>query len=189
MTCANSNKQSLVVSENGADATHEISVRHAGDSQFVDNYDVLIIGAGLAGLSLSRQLLLNSDKKVLLLDKRSQIPSPHQKVGEATVQLSAYYFSKVLDLEEHLLREHYLKYNLRFYWKTAGLDNRCFENYSQSYIRNVSNIATYQLNRNKIEDEMLRRNVENPNFDFCAPISNLKVSLSEDGPHMIIFSA
>src|SRR5438132_13443949 len=150
-------------------------------------YDVVIIGAGLAGLSLARQLLLDSGKRILLLDKRSAIPPPHQKVGEATVQLSAYYFSKVLDLEEHLLREHYLKYNLRFYWKTAGRDNRCFEDYAQSYIRNVSNIATYQLNRNKIEGEMLRLNGENPNFDFRAPISDLKVSLRAAGPHAIHF--
>src|SRR5712664_3236155 len=103
-----------------------------------DHYDVLIIGAGLAGLSLARQLLLNSDKKILLLDKRLQIPSPHQKVGEPPVQLSAYYFSKVLDLEEHLLREHFMKYNLRFYWKTVGRENRNFEDYSQSYIRALS---------------------------------------------------
>src|SRR5437762_5089047 len=150
-------------------------------------YDVVIIGAGLAGLSLSRQLLLNSGKRILLLDKRSTIPPPHQKVGEATVQLSAYYFSKVLDLEEHLLREHYLKYNLRFFWKTEGRDNRGLEDYGQSYIRNVSNIATYQLNRNKIEGEMLRLNVESPNFDFFAPISDLRVSLGEDAPHAINF--
>src|SRR5436190_1055136 len=126
--------------------------------------DVLIIGAGLAGLSLARQLLLNSDKNVLLIDKRSQIPSPHQKVGEATVQMSAYYFSKVLDLEEHLLREHFMKYNLRFYWKTAGRENRNFEDYGQAYIRNISNIASYQLDRNKLEAEMLRLNLKHPNF-------------------------
>src|SRR5882724_11541466 len=139
----------------------------------VAHYDVVIIGAGLAGLSLSRQLLLNSEKRILLLDKRAFVPPLHQKVGEATVQLSAYYFSKVLDLEEHLLREHYLKYNLRFYWKTAGRNNRCFEDYSQFYIRNVSNIATYQLNRNEVEREMLRLNLTNPNFDFRAPIADL----------------
>src|SRR5437588_12095513 len=137
-----------------------------------EHYDVLIIGAGLAGLALARQLLLNTDKRILLVDRRAEFPPPKQKVGEATVQLSAYYYSKVLDLEEHLLREHYVKYNLRFYWKTPGRDNRCFEDYAQSYIRNVSNIATYQLNRNKIEGEMLKLNLENPNFDFCAQISD-----------------
>src|SRR5712691_1601951 len=104
-----------------------------------DHYDVLIIGAGLAGLSLARQLLLNSDKKICLLDKRSQIPSPHQKVGEETVQLSAYYFSKVVDLEELHLREHLMKYNQQYYWKTAGRENRNFEDDGQAYIRKLLN--------------------------------------------------
>src|SRR5437764_1440898 len=151
------------------------------------DYDVMIIEAGLAGLALSRQLLLNSDKKILLIDKRSQIPSPHQKVGESLVQLSAYYFSKVLDLEEHLLREHFMKYNLRFYWKTAGRENRNFEDFAQAYILKLSNIATYQLDRNKIEAEMLRLNLENPNFTFCKSVTNLKVSLSDNGPHAASF--
>src|SRR5260370_38658427 len=145
MTSANSDKQPLVVSGNGSDGAHEISVRRASDMEAAGHYDVLIIGAGLAGLSLARQLLLNSGKKILLLDKRSQIPSPHQKVGEATVQMSAYYFSKVLDLEEHLLSDHLMKYNLRFYWKTAARENRNFEDYVQAYIRNLSNIPNYQL--------------------------------------------
>ena len=64
-----------------------------------EHYDVAIIGAGLAGLALARQLLLCSDKRVLLVERRSEVPPARQKVGEATVQMSAYYFSKVLDLE------------------------------------------------------------------------------------------
>ena len=75
------------------------------ETQTTQHYDVVIIGAGLAGLSLARQLLLNSDKTILLLEKRTAIPMALQKYGEATVQLSGYYFSKVLDLEEHLLRD------------------------------------------------------------------------------------
>jgi len=155
--------------------------------QTAGRYDVLIIGAGLAGLSLARQLLLNSDQKILLIDKRSQIPSPHQKVGEATVQMSAYYFSKVLDLEEHLLREHFMKYNLRFYWKTAGRENRNFEDYGHAYIRNLSNIASYQLDRNKLEAEMLRLNLEHPNFTFRGSVADLNVLLCDDGPHAVSF--
>jgi len=154
------------------------------------NYDVVIIGAGLAGLCLARQLLMNSQKKILLLEKLPALPSPRQKVGEATVQLSGYYLSKVLDLEEHLLREHFLKYNLRFYWKTPGRKNDAYEDYSQSYIRNVSNIATYQLDRNKLEGEILRLNLENPNFAFQPGITNLDVTLSDCGnPHQVRFDA
>jgi flavin-dependent dehydrogenase len=150
-------------------------------------YDVVIIGAGLAGLSLARQLLLYSNKTVLLLDRRAEIPPQRQKVGEATVQLSAYYFSKVLDLEEHLLREHFMKYNLRFYWKSAERDNSCYEDYSQSYIRNFSNIASYQLDRNKIEGEMLRLNLEFERFAFLSCVSDLKIEIKEDEAHSITF--
>src|SRR5687767_12061390 len=155
-----------------------------------DHYDVLIIGAGLAGLALARQLLLNTDKKVLLIDRRTEFPPAKQKVGEATVQMSAYYFSKVLDLEEHLLREHFVKYNLRFYWKTPGLANDCYEHYSQAYILKLSNINTYQLDRNKLEGEMLRVNLANPNFDFAPGATELEVKLSEtSGPHSFSFKA
>ena len=152
-----------------------------------DGYDVVIIGAGLAGLSLARQLLLNSNKKILLVERRSEIPPVRQKVGESLVQVGGYYFSKVLDLEEHLLREHFMKYNLRFYWKTAGRENRGFEDYGQAYIRSFSNVASYQLDRNTFEAELLRLNCENPNFTFCAPIADLNVSLSDDGPHSLGF--
>ena len=58
-----------------------------GSPTFKSSYDVVILGAGLAGLTLARQLLLQSHKSVLLLEKRSQIPPARQKVGEATVQV------------------------------------------------------------------------------------------------------
>jgi flavin-dependent dehydrogenase len=145
------------------------------------HYDVLIIGAGLAGLALARQLLLYTDKRILLVDRRTEFPPAKQKVGEATVQLSAYYYARVLDLEEHLEQAHYLKYNLRFYWKTPGKTNDCYEHYSQSYIRKLSNINTYQLDRNKFESEMLRVNLEKSNFEFGPGCTELKVSLAQTG--------
>src|SRR5215813_8702009 len=146
-----------------------------------EHYDVLIIGAGLAGLALARQLLLNTNKRILLVDRRTEFPPAKQKVGEATVQLSAYYYARVLELEEHLMQEHYLKYNLRFYWKTPGKANDCYEHYSQSYIRKLSNINTYQLDRNKFEGEMLRVNLENRNFEFRPGCTDLKLNLATTG--------
>jgi flavin-dependent dehydrogenase len=149
-----------------------------------ERYDVVIIGAGLAGLSLARQLLLNSNKTILLLDKRPVIPPAKQKVGESTVQLGAYYFSRVLDLEEHLLSEHYVKYNLRFYWKTAAKDT-AFEGYSQTFVRTFSNLVCYQLDRNKFEAELLRLNSCSRHFTFVAPVNQVKVSLAERGSHAL----
>src|SRR4051794_20207255 len=153
-----------------------------------ESYDVLVIGVGLAGLTLARQLLLYTDKRVLLLDKRTEVPTPRQKVGESTVQVGAYYYAKVLDLEEYLLRKQFMKYNLRFYWKSAGRDNSRFEDYSQAFIRTFSNIACYQLDRNTFEAELLRRNRESPRLDFRAGVTDLDVTLSEGGPHTLTFS-
>ncbi|HYO12517.1 MAG TPA: hypothetical protein VE685_04900 [Thermoanaerobaculia bacterium] len=160
--------------------------------------DVLIIGAGLAGLCLARQLLLEKpDLRILMLDRQDEIPPARQKVGEATVQVSGYYYSRVLEMEEHLLREHFLKYNLRFYWKTQR-GGEVWEDLSQSYIRKISNIATYQLDRNKFEGAVLEKNRESPNFELIHPITSLHVDLAEEGsdlaamgdhPHAFRFEA
>ena len=129
-------------------------------------YDVTIVGAGLAGLTLARHLLLHTTKTVLLLDRRAEVPGPSQKVGESLVQLSGYYLSKVLDLEEHLLCEHYLKYNLRFQWKTEGLPNTSLEDYNKSFIRLSSNLATFQLDRNILEAHLIAECGKNSRFHW-----------------------
>jgi 2-polyprenyl-6-methoxyphenol hydroxylase-like FAD-dependent oxidoreductase len=144
--------------------------------------DVVIVGTGLAGLTLTRHLLLYTDKTVLLLDKRQNPPrEAPQKYGESLVQCSGYYFSKVLDMEEYLLVNHYLKYNLRFYWPTEGLENQGVEDYSQSYVRLISNIPTFQLDRNLLEEHLLQTNQENPRCRFAGGIRNLEAKVSSTG--------
>lgn len=152
-----------------------------------EHYDVVILGAGLAGLSLCRHLLMNeTGKQILLLDNKVEVPGRKQKVGESLVQVGGYYFSKVLDLEEHLFNHHYLKYNLRFYWKTAEGD-RNFEDYGQSYIRPFSNVCSYQLDRNVLEAHLLAENSKHPDVRFLNAVAALRVELSDSGPHRVAF--
>lgn len=153
-----------------------------------NHYDVVILGGGLAGLSLARHLLLDTDKTVLLLERLSEIPPSRQKVGESSVQLAGYYFSKVLDLESYMFHEQFMKYNLRFYWKNAGRDNSRFEDYGHVSIRPFSNIASYQLNRNTFEAELLRRNRESERFTVKTSVSKIDVDLAEGSdPHHLCF--
>lgn len=140
--------------------------------------DVLILGGGLAGLTLARHLLLETDCRVLLLERRQEIPTHRQKVGESSVQLAGYYLSKVLGLESYLLHEHFMKYNLRFFWDSAR-GNSGYEDYGQSYIRPFSNIASYQLNRNTLEAELLRRNQEDERFGLLTGVEKTSASLAE----------
>lgn len=144
-------------------------------------YDVIITGAGLAGLSLARQLLMYTSKTVLLVDRQENPPGKAQKVGESLVQLAGYYFSKTLDLEEYLLRNHYLKYNLRFHWKTSSGKHDYWDDVSSAAIRSLSNLATFQLDRNLLEAHMMEQNKLDPRFTFVGGAKNVKADLTSDG--------
>jgi 2-polyprenyl-6-methoxyphenol hydroxylase-like FAD-dependent oxidoreductase len=152
-------------------------------------YDVAILGAGLAGLTLARQLVLTSNKRILLVERRPEIPPKKQKVGESTVQVGGYYLGKVLDLEEYLLHDQLMKYNLRFYWRTPGRKNDQFEDFGQAYLRQISNIPCYQLDRNTLEGELARLARASDRIDFVLGTSDLKVDLSEAGDHDVSFKA
>jgi flavin-dependent dehydrogenase len=150
-------------------------------------YDVAIIGAGQAGLSLARQLLLNSDKTILHLDKRAELPGPNQKVGESLVQAAGFYLCKVLDLQEHLLVEHFLKYNLRFHWKTSDGPNTAYEEYCSSFIRLSSNIPTFQVDRNVLESHLLKLNESDPRYELVRGAKGIQVDFSDSGDHRVTF--
>ncbi|MDJ0840805.1 MAG: tryptophan 7-halogenase, partial [Acidobacteriota bacterium] len=147
-----------------------------------NHVDVVIIGAGLAGLTLARQLMMQKPLTVLHLEKREHVPVTRQKVGESNVQVQGWYLGKVLDLEEYLFHEHLMKYNLRFLWPTGAGDD--FTDYGQSYIRNFSNIPCYQLDRNKFEGKLIELNRENEGYNLVTGVRKLQVDLKEDAaPH------
>lgn len=84
-------------------------------------YDVTILGGGLAGLTLARQLLMkHPDMQVAIIDKRKfPVAEAACKVGESTVEIGAHYFGEELQLKKHLTDQQLPKFGLRFFFKDA----------------------------------------------------------------------
>lgn len=84
----------------------------------MQQYDVIIPGGGLAGLTLSLQLKMNKpDIRILILERRKSVaPTAAHKVGESTVELGSHYLREVLQLKGYLEEHELPKHGLRFFF-------------------------------------------------------------------------
>jgi flavin-dependent dehydrogenase len=87
-------------------------------------HDVLILGGGLAGLTLALQLKKRfSDMDVLVLERRPHpVPIAAHKVGESSVEIGAHYFDTVLGLGKHLMEKQLRKFGFRFFFSEGRRD-------------------------------------------------------------------
>jgi len=87
-------------------------------------YDVIILGGGLAGLTLAMQLKKNEENiSIAVLEMRKSIaPESGHKVGESTVELGTYYLREVLGLADYLDEKQLPKLGLRFFFASDKKD-------------------------------------------------------------------
>ena len=87
-------------------------------------HDVLILGGGLAGLTLSLQLRqAMPDLDVRVIERRSHpVPAAAHKIGESSVEIGAHYFSQTLGLKAHLDQAHLRKFGFRFFFSEGETD-------------------------------------------------------------------
>jgi flavin-dependent dehydrogenase len=121
------------------------------------SYDVAILGGGLAGLTLARQLrLARPETRIFVAEKRpGPAPEAAFKVGESTVELAADYFGEKLELKEDLEVNHLHKMSLRYFY-TAG-DNSDLAQRVEFGTPFSPPVPSYQLDRGRFENELSRR--------------------------------
>ncbi|MEO8259074.1 MAG: tryptophan 7-halogenase [Acidobacteriota bacterium] len=120
------------------------------------DYDVVIAGGGLAGLTLTRQLHLEAPRlRVLVCEKRQHpVPEAAFKVGESSVEIGAHYFQRVLGLEPLLCRDHLPKLGLRYFFPSG--ENRDLARRVELGATGFPRVPSYQLDRGRLENSLLR---------------------------------
>lgn len=114
-------------------------------------HDVIILGGGLAGLTLAIQLRQRfASLDILVLERRSHpVPAAAHKVGESSVEIGANYFDTVLGLKQHLDTRQLKKFGFRFFFSEGRSDvDAVAELGASRYLSTPS----YQLDRGIFEN-------------------------------------
>ncbi len=117
----------------------------------LQTYDAIIMGGGLAGLTLAIQLRRRfPDIDILVLERRPHpAPAAAFKIGESTVEIGAHYFADTLGLREHLDTEHIRKFGFRFFFSEGRRD---LHNVTELGVREVLPTPTWQIDRGIFEN-------------------------------------
>jgi flavin-dependent dehydrogenase len=149
-------------------------------------YDVVVMGGGLAGLTLALQLRQKfKDLKILVLERRAHpVPEAAHKVGESSVEIGAHYFDQVLGLKPHLDSAQIKKFGFRFFFNDKSED---LTKVTELGASKVLMTPSYQIDRGIFENYLaqtaLERGIE---FIDQAMVKNFDLS-ENDSLHRIEF--
>jgi len=143
------------------------------------NPDVVILGGGLAGLTLALQLLRQAPLARITVIERHCHPVPEgaHKVGESTVEIGAHYLSEVLDLKDHLERCHLRKYGLRLFFEAGHADD--LSDAAELGASHVLSLPGYQIDRGVLENHLVEQ-VRKEGITLIGSARILDIELSHD---------
>ncbi|MET3495400.1 NAD(P)/FAD-dependent oxidoreductase [Variovorax boronicumulans] len=151
----------------------------------LDSFDAVIMGGGLAGLTLAIQLKQRfADLNVLVLERRTH-PVPHaaHKVGESSVEIGAHYFDTVLGLKAHMDEAQLRKFGFRFFFSEGRSD---IDNVTEIGASRYLSVPSYQIDRGIFEN-FLAHEATRCGVQFVDSALVRRIDLAEDAatPHHI----
>lgn len=144
--------------------------------------DVLILGGGLAGLTLALQLHDRCPQLAIRILERQRHPvtAAAHKVGESTVEIGAHYFADTLGLRAHLDTVQIRKFGFRFFFSDACAElDRCPELGASR----VFPTPTWQIERGTFEN-FLGREVQLRGIDFMQGVTVRSIEIG--APHAVL---
>ncbi|MET0893047.1 MAG: FAD-dependent oxidoreductase [Pseudoxanthomonas sp.] len=148
--------------------------------------DVVILGGGLAGLSLAIQLKQRDPGiAVTVLERRAHpVREAAFKVGESTVEIGAHYFASVLGFREHLETEQIRKFGFRFFFSEGRND---IDHCTELGVSKLLPAPSWQLDRGRFEN-FLGEQARALGVDFRdgAVVRGIELDQQEQ-PHAVTF--
>jgi flavin-dependent dehydrogenase len=126
----------------------------AASALLAEAYDVVILGGGIAGLSLALELKKKHPDTTLLVVEKQEHPVPEaaHKVGESTVEIAAYYMRDVLGMDEHLQEQQLRKFGLRMFFSLDG-NHDITHRVEYGQIEQAP-LPAYQIDRGRMENAL-----------------------------------
>lgn len=141
------------------------------------DFDVAILGAGLAGSCLARQLQRAVPGiEVGVFDRSAGCD---YKVGESTVEIASAYLARRLGLSRYLYEEHLPKNGLRFFFDDASRSTP-LEDMSEIGTAGLPFHPSFQLDRSRLDADLRRMNAD-AGIGLFAPARVRDLRLGHDG--------
>ncbi len=146
--------------------------------------DVVIMGGGLAGLTLAIQLRRELPTLSVRVIERNRHPVPEGafKIGESTVEIGAHYLDSVLGLGDYLRQNHIRKFGLRFFFSDRRPD---LNNTVELGVSRVFPTPSWQLDRGRLENH-LGMHARELGIEFVDGAGVLGIDIADgDGDHVL----
>lgn len=147
--------------------------------------DVVIVGGGLAGLTLALQLRGALPSLSITVLERDVHPAPEaaHKVGESTVEIGAHYLDTVLGLQDHLRTRQLRKFGFRFFFSEGASDvDAVTELGASRYLHTPG----YQLDRGILEN-FLGERARELGISFITGAVVREIRLADSGTHAVTY--